>query len=99
MSTRDTAGLVETALQVCVALAMAIGLERLRIRTGSIVHNVSAVVLTVFAGLAAVFGLMLLDNPAIWPINIGREFINSILLAYAIPAVLPRLLAYVVAAG
>src|SRR3984957_8605693 len=44
---RDTAGLTETALQICVALAMAIGLERLRIRTGSIIHNVSAVLLTV----------------------------------------------------
>src|SRR6202044_864406 len=31
---RDTAGLVEVALHVCSALAMAIGLERLRIRTG-----------------------------------------------------------------
>ena len=94
---RDTAGLTETALQVCVALAMAIGLERLRIRTGSVVHNVSAVLLTVFAGLAAVFGLLLLDNPAIWPINIGREFINPILLGYAMPAVLALLLSYAVA--
>ena len=66
---RDTAGLTEIALQVCVALAMAIGLERLRIRTGSIVHNVGAVLLTAFAGLAAVFGLLFLDNPAIWPID------------------------------
>ena len=63
---RDTAGLTETALQVCVALAMAIGLERLRIRTGSIVHNISAVLLTVFAGLAIVVGLLFLDNPALW---------------------------------
>jgi uncharacterized membrane protein len=94
---RDTAGLIETALQVCVALAMAIGLERLRIRTGSVVHNVSAVLLTVFAGLAAVFGLLFLDNPAIWPINIGGQFINSILLGYAMPAVLALLLSYAVA--
>jgi uncharacterized membrane protein len=94
---RDTAGLIETALQVCVALAMAIGLERLRIRTGSIVHNVSAVLLTVFAGLAAVFGLLFLDNPAIWPINIGGEFINSILLGYAMPAVFALLLSYAMA--
>ena len=36
---RQSAGLTEVALQVCVALAMAIGLERLRIRTGSIVHT------------------------------------------------------------
>jgi uncharacterized membrane protein len=94
---RDTAGLTETALQVCVALAMAIGLERLRIRTGSIVHNVGAVLLTAFAGLAAIFGLLFLDNPAIWPIAIGHEFINQILLGYAMPAVLALLLSYAVA--
>ena len=34
--------LTEIALQVCVALAMAIGLERLRIRTQSVVHNAAA---------------------------------------------------------
>jgi uncharacterized membrane protein len=94
---RDTTGLPETALQVCVALALAIGLERLRIRTGSVVHNFGAVVLTVFAGLAAVFGLLFLDNPAIWPINIGGAFVNSILLGYAMPAVLALLLSYAVA--
>ncbi len=94
---RDTASLTETALQVCVALAMAIGLERLRIRTGSVVHNVGAVVLTVFAGLASLFGLLFLDNPAIWPINIGGEFINPVLLGYAMPAVLALLLSYAVA--
>jgi uncharacterized membrane protein len=94
---RDTAGLTETALQVCVALAMAIGLERLRIRTASIVHNVGAVLLTVFAGLVSVFGLLFLDNPATWSINIGGSFINGILLGYAVPAVLMLLLSYAVA--
>src|ERR1700675_4982804 len=94
---RDVAGLTETALQVCVALAMAIGLERLRIRSGSVVHNFAAVVLTAFAGLGSVFGLLFLDNPAIWPINIGREFINPVLLGYAMPAVLALLLSYAVA--
>src|SRR6202035_5891771 len=94
---RDIAGLTETALQVCVALAMAIGLERLRIRSGSIVHNISAVVLTAFAGLASVFGLLFLDNPAIWQIVIDREFVNQILLGCALPAVLALLLSYAVA--
>jgi uncharacterized membrane protein len=94
---RDTAGLTETALQICAALAMAIGLERLRLRTGSIVHNAGAVVLTVFAGLAALFGLLFLDNPAIWRIAIDREFVNQILLGYAAPAVLALLLSYAVA--
>ncbi len=93
----DNAGLTEIALQVCVALAMAIGLERLRIRTGSVVHNVSAILLTVFAGLASVFGLLLLETPIFWPIDVGGVFINLILLAYAAPAVLALLLSHAVA--
>jgi len=94
----DNAGLTEIALQVCVALAMAIGLERLRIRTGSIVHNVSAILLTAFAGLASVFGLLLLENPMIWwSSDVGGVFINQILLGYALPAVLALLLSYAVA--
>jgi uncharacterized membrane protein len=94
---RAASGLTETALQVCVALAMAIGLERLRIRTGSIVHNAGAILLTAFAGLAAVFGLLFIDNPAIWPIVIGGVFINAVLLGYALPAVLALLLSYAAA--
>jgi uncharacterized membrane protein len=95
---RDTAGLVEVALHVCSALAMAIGLERLRIRTGSVVHNISAVLLTIYAGLSIVFGLLVLENPIfLWPIDVGGRFINLILLGYAIPAVLALLLSYAVA--
>jgi uncharacterized membrane protein len=76
---------------------MAIGLERLRLRTGSIVHNAGAALLTAFAGLAALFGLLFLDNPAIWRIAIDHEFANQILLGYAVPAVLALLLSYAVA--
>lgn len=94
---RNSAGLTEVALQVCTALAMAIGLERLRIRTASIVHNIGAVLLTAFAGLAAVFGLMLLETPILWPIDVGGSFINLLLLGYALPAVLALLLSYAVA--
>jgi uncharacterized membrane protein len=94
---RDTAGLTETALQVCASLAMAIGLERLRLRSGSIVHNVSAILLTLFAGAATLVGLFFLDNPAIWHIEINGEFINQLLLGYAAPAVLALLLSYAVA--
>jgi len=94
---RVNTSLTEFALQVCVALAMAIGLERLRIRTGSIIHNVGAVLLTVYAGLATVFGLMLLETPIVWPTNVGGVFINLLLLAYALPAVLALLLSHAVA--
>jgi uncharacterized membrane protein len=94
---RVNTSLAEFALQVCVALAMAIGLERLRIRTGSIVHNAGAVLLTLYAGLATVFGLLLLETPILWPTNVGGVFINLLLLAYALPAVLALLLSYAVA--
>src|SRR5580692_1389779 len=94
---RDSAGLTETALQVCASLALAIGLERLRLRSGSIIHNISAVLLTAFAGLATLFGLLFFDNPAIWRIAIDGEFINQILLGYAAPAILALLLSYAVA--
>ena len=92
-----SAGLTEIALQVCVALAMAIGLERLRLRTGSVVHTAGAVLLTVFAGLATVFGLFGLENPMLWRIDVGGAVINLLLLAYALPAVLALLLSYAVA--
>ena len=94
---RSFAGLTEIALQVCGALAMAVGLERLRNRTGSVVHNVSAILLAVFAGLASVFGLMLLETPILWPTDVGGVFFNLLLLGYAMPAVLALLLSYAVA--
>ena len=94
---RINTGLTEVALQVCVALAMAIGLERLRVRTLSLVHNIGAVLLTAFAGLAAIFGLMLLETPILWPVDVGGSFLNELLLGYALPAVLALLLSYAVA--
>lgn len=89
--------LLECALQVCVALAMAIGLERLRLRSRSIVHNVGAVVLTAIAGLVGVFGLLLLENPLVWRMDVGGAVFNLLLLGYALPAVLMLLLSYAVA--
>ena len=89
--------LVEFGLQVCVALAMAIGLERLRLRSGSIIHNIGAVILTIGAGLIAVFGLLLLENPMIWHVDVGGVVINLLLLGYALPAILALLLSYTVA--
>lgn len=89
--------LIEIGLQVCVALAMAIGLERLRIRTGSVIHNAGALLLTWFAGLAILFGLFFIANPAIWKIEIAGTFINPLILGYALPAILALLLSYAVA--
>jgi uncharacterized membrane protein len=94
-----TPSLLECALQACVALAMAIGLERLRMRSRSVVHNVGAVILTAIAGLIGVFGLLLLENPLLWRIDVGGAVFNLLLLGYALPAVLMLLLAYAAAAG
>jgi uncharacterized membrane protein len=89
--------LVEFALDVCVALALAIGLERLRLRTRSIVHDVGAVLLTAFAALTSVFGLLLFENPILDWIDVGGAIVNLLLLGYALPAVLMLLLSYAVA--
>ncbi len=88
--------LLEAGLQVCMALAMAIGLERLRLRSRSIVHNVGAVVLTAIAGLISVFGLLIMENPLLWHIDVGGAVFNLLLLGYALPAVLMLLLSYAV---
>jgi uncharacterized membrane protein len=89
--------LAEFALQACATLAMAIGLERLRLRSQSIVHNIGAVVLTVIAGLVGIFGLLLFENPGLLPIRIEGNVVNLILLGYALPAVLMLALSYAVA--
>lgn len=88
--------LLEAGLQVCVSLAMAIGLERLRLRSHSIVHNVGAVMLTAIAGFVSVFGLLSLENPLLWHIDVGGAVFNLLLLCYALPAALMLLLAYAV---
>jgi uncharacterized membrane protein len=83
-----SAGLTEVALQVSGGLAMVIGLERLRLRTNSIVHDVGALLIAGLCLLAIVFGLLLLENPWLWNTNVGGLFLNLNLLGYAIPAAL-----------
>lgn len=90
--------LLEFALQVCVTLAMAIGLERLRLRSHNIVHSAGAVVLTAVGGLISVLGLLILENPLLFSsVNVGGLVFNLLLLGYALPAVLMLLLSYAVA--
>jgi uncharacterized membrane protein len=90
---RPSPALAEVAMQISVGLAMTIGLERIRARTNSIVHNVGALILAAATLAAIVLGPGLLLNP----LQTGRPvgdgvFFNLILLAYGIPALLAAIL-------
>jgi uncharacterized membrane protein len=93
----SSGGLIEVALNVNVLLALAIGLERLRLRSGSIVHNIGGVVVTVLAAILIVFGLFLIEIPMETGAPVGGLVFNQILLGYALPAILALLLSYAVA--
>jgi uncharacterized membrane protein len=88
-----SAGLTEVALQVCAGLAMTIGLEHLRRRTLSVVHNAGALILAALTLGGIVFGLGLAQNPLLLPIPVGGPFVNLILLGYGLPAILTAALA------
>jgi uncharacterized membrane protein len=90
---RASSGLAEVALQVCVGLAMTIGLERLRLRTASVVHDFGALVIAALTLVAIVFGLGLKENPLLTGEPVGPPFINLILLGYGLPSVLAAVLA------
>jgi hypothetical protein len=60
---RPRSGLAELALQVAVGLAMAIGFERIRARTGSVVYNLGALLIAALAALGIVCGLWTAENP------------------------------------
>jgi uncharacterized membrane protein len=89
----QTAGLGEIALQVAVGLAIAIGLERLRLRTRNPVHDVAALIIAGLAFVGIVFGLLGFDNPLWSGESVGGVFLNLILLGYGLPAVLAIVLA------
>ena len=90
-----SAALIEYALQASGALAMAIGLERLRARTNSVVHDIAAQLIAAFALLVIAFGLFIDENPFWMNHEPGGYIINIILLAYALPAVLAAILGLV----
>jgi uncharacterized membrane protein len=92
---RQSTALAEVAMQVSVGLAMTIGLERLRMRTNSVVHNAGALLIFALTLVAIVFGLMLSLNPQLTGRPVGGAFFNLILLGYAIPAVLAAILALI----
>jgi uncharacterized membrane protein len=92
---RQSTALAEVAMQVCAGLAMAIGLERLRIRTNSIVHNAGALLIFAATIVATLVGLVVNVNPLFTGRPVGGDFFNLVLLGYGIPAVLAAILALV----
>jgi uncharacterized membrane protein len=92
---RQATSLAEVALQVCSGLAMAIGLERIRARTGSVVHNYGALLIAAGTLVLIVFGLLGAENPLFTRQPVGGTFINLVLLGYGIPAALAIVLALI----
>ncbi len=93
---RPQVGLGEAGLQISIWLAMAIGLEHQRTRSGSVIHDIAA---RIFGGLALVgivIALMIRENPLLTGAPVGGPFFNYILIGYGIPAVLTAILARVV---
>jgi uncharacterized membrane protein len=93
---RASSTLGELALDVCIGLAMTIGLERIRLRTGSVVHNVGAILIAALTLFTTVIGLGLVGNPMLWSYRVGGPFFNLILLGYGLPALLAGALALLV---
>jgi uncharacterized membrane protein len=89
----STSSLAELALQVSVGLGMTIGLERLRLVTNSVVHDVGALMLAALTLAAIVLGPGLGENPMVTGEPVGGPFVNLILLGYGLPAVLAATLA------
>jgi len=86
-------GLGESALHVCVGLALAIGLERLCERTRNVVHDVGALIVAGATLLVIVNELFGGENPRLTGAPVGGVFFNLILLGYGLPATLAITLA------
>jgi uncharacterized membrane protein len=92
---RPSSDFVEIALYANVGLAIAIGLERVRGRTRSVVHDVGAIVVAALTLLAIAFDLAYVFDPQLRTTPVGGPFVNLILLAYGLPAVLAIALALI----
>jgi uncharacterized membrane protein len=85
---RQGSRLGELALQVCAGLATTIGLEHVRHRTQSVVHDTGALIVAALTASGVVLGLWMVLNPWFSGEPVGGAFLNLILLGYGIPAVL-----------
>jgi uncharacterized membrane protein len=86
---------VEIMLYVNVGLAMTIGLERVRGRTGSIVHDIGAQLIAALTLIAIVVDLIASASPQFLDRPVGGVIFNLILLGYGLPALLAIALALI----
>ncbi len=84
--------LFESGLMTTLYGAMAVGLARLAERTGRRLHVIFSLVVGAVAGISALGGLLAV-NPFMLNENVGGLFINDLLIAYGLPAVLALLFA------
>ena len=92
---QHTNGIVEAMLYVNVGLAMTIGLERVRGRTRSVVHNAAALLIAALTLFAILSDLAFACAPYFHSIPVGGAFFNLVLLGYGLPAVLAITLALI----
>jgi len=87
--------ITEAAIDVNAGLALTIGLERVRGRTGSIVHNIGAMLIAALTLCAIVFEFAVVASPRFYNEPINGVVFNMILLGYGLPAVLAIVLALI----
>ncbi len=92
---RPATGLTEISLYVDVGLALAIGLEHIRRRTNSVVHNAGAWIVAAATLVCIVADFFYVTEPDFANRPVGGAFVNLILLAYGVPAALAITLALV----
>ncbi len=85
----------ELGLQVSTGLAMVIGMEHVRARVDSIVHDWGARIFAVLAFMG-IIALLFPQNPVVTGQAVGGMFFNYVLLGYGIPAVLLGVLARII---
>jgi uncharacterized membrane protein len=87
--------LTEAALQVCAGLIITIGLEAVRERTRSVVHDAGALIVGGLTLVVIVIDLLLDQNPVFAgnTLDLGGSFFNLVLLGYGVPAILAAILA------
>jgi uncharacterized membrane protein len=92
---RPVSDITEAALYVNAGLALTIGLEHVRGRTGSLVHNVSALLIGALTLSVIAFELVIVATPRFYNGLVDGVFFNVILLGYGMPALLAILLALI----